>query len=148
MNRTELITKMGYEEFMNTFFTKCQNYYKLSNKLKESYFFLVCQTISKHDPLFIDKFQNHKSWVVLDMLHEKYAGNRVPRWVYASSKKGTETKDIMDKYTKDEIHYVLETTQYELRSFRLLLKHSEEKAINLLKDARKVLKGNVSKRKI
>lgn len=137
---------MDYKMFMNSFFKKGSNYYKMSNKLKESYFFLTCQTISKFDPHFINKFQDHSSWVVMDMLHEKYAGKQVPRWVYSSSKKGTKVKDIIDKYTTEEIKYVQETTQYELKSIRSLLKHNEEKGVELLKDARKVLKGGLSKR--
>lgn len=147
VDRVTLITKMDYKEFMNVFFKKSPTYAKLSNSLKESYFFLVCQTIAKHDPHFINKYQSHSSWVVMDMLHEKYAKLQVPKWVYASSKKGAKVKELLDKYTKDEINYVLETTQYEMRSLRSLIKHNEDKAIELLKDAKNVLKGSISKRK-
>lgn len=144
IDRDRIITKMEYKDFINAVFTKSSQEYKyISNKIKESYFYVLCSVIAKHDPHFINRIQSYSHWSVVDMIRNKYAQKYVPSWVYFKATKTTKTKKFLSNYSKEEIRYVLETTQYEYKSFLSLLEKDPKKVRELLLKARKVIKGLV-----
>lgn len=141
-DRAEIINELDFKPFINLLFTKNNSQYKkISNKVKEKYFFQVCYMVAKHDPLWINSVQSFPHWTVMDSIREKYAGVGVPSWVLKKAKTSSNSKKLLDSYTKEEIRYVLETTQYEYRSLLTLAEKDVKKTKELLKEARKVIKG-------
>lgn len=143
IDRAEIINDMEFRAFISVLFIKNNSQYKrLSNKLKEKYFYQVCSMVAKHDPLWINSVQSFQHWSVLDAIRDRYAGVRVPSWIYKKSAKSSKAKELLANYTKEEISYVLTTTQYEYRSLLTLADKDKTKTKELLSNARKVIKGS------
>lgn len=143
----ERLDKVGFRTFNKAFFTDRSLYKKLSNKAKEEHFFMLCRTISKVDPMYINKFQEHKHWSVIDLLHNKFYEGRIPSYVYISSKQGKVDKLEYQKHSDDVLSYVMDKSGYEYKSIVSLCKMMPNVAKDMFKDASNVVKGKLSQRK-
>lgn len=141
------LDKVDFKTFNKAFFADKSLYNTLSNKAKEEHFFMLCRTISKIDPMYINKFQEHKHWSVVDLLHNKFYEGRIPSYVYISSKQGKSEKLLYENYSDDVIKYVMELTSYEFKSIVSMCKMMPHIAKPIFEDAKKVVKGKLSQRK-
>ncbi len=146
-NNVEVLDKIDFRGFNKAFFADRLMYQRLSNKAKEEHFFILCRTLSKLDPVFINKFQDTKHWTVVDFLHQKYYEGRIPQYVYVSMKQAKVDKLEYQKYSDDVLNYVMELTGYEYKSIILLCKMMPLVAKDVFKNASNVVKGKLSQRK-
>lgn len=146
-NNLEILEKVDFKTFNKGFFADKGLYNTFSAKAKEEHFFILCRTLSKRDPIYINKIQDHKHWSVVDMLQQKFYEGRIPSYVYVSSKQAKVDKLEYQKYNDIVLKYVMELTGYELKSIISLCKMMPLVAKDLFKDAEKVIKGRTRKTK-
>lgn len=115
---TNIITKIEFFDFMRAFFTDDSKYQKLTQNAKKPHFFMWRRMMSIQYPIQMNALSMLDDVRIMDVLHKHFITKEYPKWLYASSKNGNDTKtkvkeSLLKKYTRDVLdlfmdHYSLE----------------------------------------
>ncbi|BAV39287.1 hypothetical protein BPT24_161 [Tenacibaculum phage pT24] len=145
--KTDTITKISWNDFLEAFFIKKSIYKKLTPKAKEEHHFMLCRTLAKKDPIYINKLQEYKHWTIIDMLHRKYYNGKViPNFVFLSNKQGKKI-DVLKEFKENVIEYYLKINNIEIKSLKRLCELYPDDMKVELKEIDKILNSKIRKLK-
>lgn len=109
---TNVITKIDFFDFMRAFFCDDAKYQKLTQNAKKPHFFMWRRMMAIQYPVQMNALAGLDDVRIMDVLHKNFLTSEYPRWLYTSSKGGSDKEakkeSLLKKYTRDVIDLFME----------------------------------------